>query len=229
MGFVKDIFKAGQLTPSQFWSCSLLPLGQLYARIEYYNGSLDHPWLMFPLFMMPPFQFVPIIMMNLGMIKKGKGGKPYDWWMAIPILIKFGLAYMAFKGTDIDQTVLFGILYCGILIPFLIRSYGYCNGVNIWGFLNCGALSAFVIMALNLFVLILPFMPVIGAGVNVLESVLPVIGGAAIWSLGFIPGYVVSNMYTSDERDKFCSKFNYNIFAVVVSLSVAFFTGSISP
>lgn len=224
MGFLKDVFKKGELTTGEYWGCSLIPLGQLYARIFYYDGSLDHSWLMFPLFMIPPFQFLPITMMNLGMIKKGKGGKPYDWFMIIPILVKLGLGFMIFKGQEIDQKVIFAILYCSILIPFLIKTYGYCDGVNGWAALNSGALTAYISVALNVFTLILPFIPIIGLGVTTLETALPVIGGAIIWSLGYIPGYIVSNMYTSDDRDKFCTKFNYNIFSVVIALAFSFIT-----
>ena len=53
----------------------LIPMGQLWARIFKLNGSLDHKWSMLPFFMIPPLQFIPIIMMKFGMFKKGKGGK----------------------------------------------------------------------------------------------------------------------------------------------------------
>ena len=42
----------------------IVPLGQLWARIFYFNGSLDKWWLMFPIFLLPPFSFLPLIMMK---------------------------------------------------------------------------------------------------------------------------------------------------------------------
>ena len=46
----------------------LIPLGQLWARIFNFNGSLDKWWLMFPLFLIPPFSFIPLILMKMGFV-----------------------------------------------------------------------------------------------------------------------------------------------------------------
>ena len=42
----------------------IIPFGQLAARVIRLNGSLDREWLMFPLFYIPPFSFLPIFLMK---------------------------------------------------------------------------------------------------------------------------------------------------------------------
>ena len=81
----------------QIFILTIIPLGQLYARIFYLKGSLDSKWALFPLFMIPPLQFIPIMMMKLKLIKKGKGGQPYDYFMLIPIILKFVLTSKNFE------------------------------------------------------------------------------------------------------------------------------------
>ena len=39
----------GKLSWNQVLMLGLVPLGQLYARVNIFNGSLDKWWLMFPL------------------------------------------------------------------------------------------------------------------------------------------------------------------------------------
>lgn len=47
------------------------PFSQIYYRITRYNGSLDKPWLLFPLFWIVPFTAVPTYYMSKNKIKKG--------------------------------------------------------------------------------------------------------------------------------------------------------------
>jgi hypothetical protein len=60
-------------------------IGQIIGRIIYLNGSLDKPWLL--LFGIPPLTLIPALFMIFGLIKKGKGGKPWDYYILIPIII----------------------------------------------------------------------------------------------------------------------------------------------
>lgn len=220
----KSWFKGGQLSAAEFWLCSIIPMGQLYARVEIMDGSINHAWTMFPLFMVPPFQFVPIIMMNLGIIKKGQGGKPYDWYMLIPMMVQIFLSMIKDKGVVINNTILFFVSYFAILIPFLIRSLRYCQGFDMEGLLNSGGLSIYVLAVVNIFQLILPFIPIIGGLANSLKMMVPSVGSAMLWTLSYIPGYVLANMYSGSDTKKYCMKFNYSIWTIVVSLAIAFST-----
>ncbi len=220
----KSWFKGGQLNAAEFWLCSIIPMGQLYARVEIMDGSINHAWTMFPLFMVPPFQFVPIIMMNLGIIKKGKGGKPYDWYMLIPIMVQIFLSMVKDKGVPINSTVTFLVSYFAIVIPFIIRSLRYCQGIDFQGVLNSAGLAIYVQAMVNVFQFILPFIPIIGVAANSIKLMVPSIGSAMLWTLSYIPGYVLANMYSGNDVNKYCSKFNYSIWTIVVSLAIAFST-----
>ena len=66
---------------------SVLPFGQFFGRVFYLNGSLDKWWLLIPIFYIFPFCLVPVIMILLGLVKKGKGGKPYDKYIYVPMVM----------------------------------------------------------------------------------------------------------------------------------------------
>ena len=88
--------------------------------------------------MFPPLAFIPLIMMKLGLIKKGRGGKPYDYWMLIPPLLKI-LTIMIVSQMRVypprgprqgfplpTNTVLMinlGVSFVAILGTYLFRSY----------------------------------------------------------------------------------------------------------
>jgi hypothetical protein len=72
---------------------TMIPFGQLWARIFWLDGSLDKLWLLLPIpFFAPPFSIIPALAMYFGFIKKGQGGPTYDRFMLIPIIFKFILA-----------------------------------------------------------------------------------------------------------------------------------------
>ena len=82
--FFSSIKDGGKLSWKQVLILGLVPLGQLYARVNIFNGSLDKWWLMFPLLLFPPLSFIPLIMMKFGLVKNGNGSKPVDNFMLIP-------------------------------------------------------------------------------------------------------------------------------------------------
>lgn len=92
---------------TEWWKIALIgliPGAQLYARVEMLDGSLDHPWLLIPIFFIPPFSLIFAIMMKLGYINKGQGGKPYDWFMFIPVAIKFIIALILASLFDKEES-----------------------------------------------------------------------------------------------------------------------------
>ena len=92
IGNLKNMFTGPtKLTFIQVLILGLFPLGQLWARIFYFNGSLDKWWLMFPMFLIPPFSFVPLLLMKFGFVADGKGTNPLDYWMLLPIIAKFAV------------------------------------------------------------------------------------------------------------------------------------------
>ena len=70
---------------------ALVPNGQLIVRAgSTLRGSLDKWWLLFPLFMIPPFSIVIALLMKFfNIIKPGQGkGAAYDLYMLIPLAVK---------------------------------------------------------------------------------------------------------------------------------------------
>ena len=86
--FVSSMSKddPGKLSWMQVLILGLIPLGQLWARIFNFNGSLDKWWLLMPPLSIPPLSLIPAFMIAFGKIKKGQGGSPYDLYMIIPAI-----------------------------------------------------------------------------------------------------------------------------------------------
>ena len=71
---------------------SFIPMGQLWARVFLKKGSLDKWWLLLiqqihPLFMLPPFSTIPLILMKYNWIKDGEGGTPIGFELLLPITL----------------------------------------------------------------------------------------------------------------------------------------------
>ena len=76
--------------------------GQLYARINYLDGSLDLPFLF--LFATQPLSIVPAIAILFKVIKKGKSGKPYDTSILLPVFVN--IFCETFLSTFLDGLIL---------------------------------------------------------------------------------------------------------------------------
>lgn len=64
--------KGGKLTILDYVALVLGgPFSQIYYRLTRLNGSLDKPWLLFPLFWILPFSAVPTYYMSKNKLKKG--------------------------------------------------------------------------------------------------------------------------------------------------------------
>jgi hypothetical protein len=192
---------------------SLIPLGQLYARVKIFNGSLDKWWLMFPLFLIPPLSFIPMLLMKFGFISDGKGTNPLDYWMYLPIIVKFTLGFLLPIIIDEDSETLTMVVslviqLISVMIANLARRYMNCQQnitvdsigkatIDSTIALGMGEISSFVI----------PWLPFIGIFISLIELI-PVIGqfvDTILWSIGFLGAYVLINMFNQDDLDKFCS------------------------
>lgn len=107
------------LTPALL---SLIPFGQFFARIFYLDGSLDKWWLLIPIFYVPPFCLVPLIMILLGSVKKGKGGKPYDSYIYLPIGLIIVKQFIGFTpiGDNTWFKIISSVLIFGSIIAILL-------------------------------------------------------------------------------------------------------------
>lgn len=209
LGNLKD---NGKLSWSNVVIMSLIPLGQLYARVEIFKGSLDKWWLMFPLLLFPPLSFIPLIMMKYNLVADGKGSKPVDYNILIPIIAKMIIPFVLPFIIDEDSTLLYSIVNLVLLlittmIANLIRRNDNCKNISTNSIGKAGIDSTIALAGGEITSFAIGFVPLIGMLISVLKSI-PFIGSIInqiIWSIGFAGTYVVINMFNQDNMNKFCS------------------------
>ncbi len=234
----------GQLSWAEVAILGILPLGQLWARVFKFKGSLDKWWLMFPLLQLPPLSYIPLLMMKFGWVKDGKGTDPVDKIMLLPIIAKFIIPFILPYIIDEDSEMLTSIVsfilqMLMIMVANLTRRYDNCNGeITIDSIGKAGIDSTIAYGIGELVPFVLGFLPVIGVVYSVIEAI-PVIGdfvNQIFWSIGFAGTYMVINMFNQDNMVKYCSTpFTGNvqdkipfIFAVIMIVGINFIN-SFSP
>ena len=214
MGFFDFLNDANKLSWIQVIVLSLFPLGQLFARIVYFKGSLDKWWLMFPLLLFPPFSLIPLIMMKFGFVANGKGSDPVDKIMLLPIIAKFIIPFiLPYMIDDEDHALLFSIVsftlqFLTILVANLTRRYYTCNNTITTDSIGKAGIDSTIAFGMGELVpFVIGFIPVIGLAYSIIEMI-PYIGDFVhqiFWSLGFAGTYVIINMFNQDDINKFCS------------------------
>lgn len=204
----------------------IVPLGQLYLRINQLNGSLDKKWLLFPLFMFPPFQLIATIMMKFGYVKKGKGGKPYDLYILIPLITKIILSYLlSYLADEYDLStsiivlidVVVGLL--ASLIPLYIRTKKTCKRFNKENFINTFSQGSMVEAVAEIFSWGAGFIPILGMIISILEFI-PVIGQVIPWGIAYATAYIVLNMVNNEDPNSFCFKNKYKFIISIISILI---------
>ena len=216
-----------------------IPFGPLYARIVDLNGTLDHPWTMFPVFNVFPFSIIPVLMIAFGAIKKGNGSKPYDIFMIIPIVCRIIfiliINWMMPDYTTLKSLIVLFISIISIMIPNIIRRYENCKDRpdkdnNSYSILNGKQWyrtfvdSYFELGFSEIFIIMINFVPFVGIGFKIL-SMLPFVGGFLdniLWLFGFISGYVIINMYNQANMDDMCYPEVFNTSNEIARLIMGF-------
>lgn len=214
----------------------LVPLGQLWARIFWLDGSLDQAWMLLPFFWIPPLSAVPAFGAYWNYIKLGSGGEPpYDWYMLIPIIAKLLIGF--FASTLIENygmTVSFFllILQLGLTsLPHILRTLRGCKEKS-FAFTAIHFLKAFIDGSIengisDILPTILQFIPFVGTFLGILEMI-PVLGDMTyelIWIIGYVASYVIVNMVNqaSSFNNQICNLKSFSnilttdIIAVIVA------------
>jgi hypothetical protein len=215
----------------------LVPMfGQLCMRIFKLNGSLDKPYLLFPLFFIPPFSFIPVIMAKLGMIKKLKdAGSPIDIYILIPIIFRFILIlFMAQITNGMELFKQVGLIMIALFATNMIRSYTTRNcdkvgGHNIFGNImksSIDSMAEYSIGVLSTFlILFVPFIKPIFETINLLKiPYMHQIIDSTIWGLGVGSGYLLVNMFDSnyDSAVDYCQGKTGTIRTIISVVAFAF-------
>jgi hypothetical protein len=177
--------------------------GQLVARIIYLNGSLDKPWLFF--FSIPPLSLIPALLMMFGLIKKGKGGKPYDPYILLPIVVAIS-SDIFLKKYFLPYKVPFVkllLIFITVFIIYWFKSRKICKD-------SSAPASKILVDTLATYVLIgtiaivLKYVPVIGILIRVLAKIIPY-SHYLIDAISIFVIYVAINMVNGSSKS-YCTK-----------------------
>jgi len=195
---------------------SLLPGGPLLARIFDLNGSVDQAWLFFPIFFLFPFSLVPMFMMYFNKIKEGSGGKVFDIYVWIPIVVKLflhfvGSEYLPEKQASLLTAVL---MTASIMFAKYLHNKKSCeisnrtidSSTTKFTILSYDALfengiSNFAPVIVNLALTIVPILPFILMFIPFLSDMLELI----VWILTYLCVYTIHNMFQHIDMNKFCN------------------------
>lgn len=188
----------------EYFVYGLLPGGELFMRMFKLNGSMDKPYMLFPLFMVPILGFIPLLMARFGLFEMGKGGNPIDWYVVIPIITKL-LSHFFFKKLSFVKKTIFTVL---LVLSSVILA-------NVLHFLNrddckenkkIGSVAFRTIIdscieygSGTATVAFTKYIPVIGEVIMAGEK-LPVIGKVfkeLLWSVGYGLTYLLNNMISN--------------------------------
>lgn len=193
-----------------------MPFGQLYARLHDFNGSLDKWYLLFPIFLTPPFSIIPILLMAFGFVAKGKGASPYDHTMWIPIVSRFFIAVLChyfIKNSILSSVIIILVEIITIMIPNLYRRNKECQLVQSADKqpFTLDGKQIFKTIANSIFelgfgyfvALLFNFIPFVGIVFKII-TVIPVIGKFVNDIIWFAAGYIIINMIDQQDMKNLC-------------------------
>ncbi len=177
--------------------------GQLIGRIMYLNGSLDKPWLFF--FAIPPLTIIPALLMMFGLIKKGKGGKPYDQYILLPIIVAIvsdiflKQYFLPYKVPFVKLILIFITVYA----IYWFKSKKICKNSSAPATkLLVDTLATYVLI--GVIGIVLKYVPVIGVAIRVIAKIIPY-SHYLIDALSIFVIYVGMNMINGSAKG-YCTK-----------------------
>jgi len=203
-------FLKGNLSTSEFLISFLVPFSQIYFRMVKLDGSLDKPWLLFPLFLIFPLSILPTFYIHWNWLQKGQGGKPYDNWMYIPIILHVILMLILNRTKpSLELIIKLASITVGIMVPYFIREYNNCNQMGLNQMANVLGNSILIMGIAELLpslFSILSFVPFVGMFFTLLGLIksIPVFGETLFWSLGYLLSYVILNAINGKDIQKYC-------------------------
>jgi len=208
------------------------PVGQLYMRFKYYNGSLDKLWLLlFPLFWIPPFSFIPLIWVYFGWMHKipASSGKLLDYTLLFPIISKLILPFIMDADSPLGMMGQFTITIFILLTMFFLNIWhkrdiinaSKCSNLNITSVIGRALAEAmFHFACATLPEYLLRMIPIQGEIIGGIMD-MPLVGGlikTGIWIAGYIFGYVFTHMYSSNFTSNVCDP-SYRLEVIIAFLA----------
>ena len=157
--------------------------------------------------MIPPLQFILIMMMKLKLIKKGKGGQPYDYFMLIPIILKFAVGFIL-SGIESPSYQILDVIIetISIMVPFLIRATSNCGQLTFESLFNSFANTTTLQVVIILFNIVIKFIPIVGIFFRITKKI-PVVGKILPWIICYSAGYIILNMINGNDLKKYCDSY----------------------
>jgi len=200
---------------------TFLPCGQIVARVVDLDGSLDMPWFFLPPFLFPPFQFIPLLLMYLGYIKKGNGGKVVDYFVFIPIIVKLitlGCLYMIKLYAD----SFYNFAYFGFEILMILTIAGTkylhvsesCKYTNKKILLTSSKVQEFFIDAIfengiaSIGNIIINFIPGVGWVIGLIRQYNDTVNKFIIffiYAVVYATVYIIQNMFEQTNMESMCN------------------------
>jgi hypothetical protein len=204
------------------------PLGQLFARALYLNGSLDKWWLLIPIFASPPFSIIALILLISGYVAQGQGANPLDYYLLItfigtiivPLLFTVIGINKNWLGSIMQTLLVFGV----VAIPMFIRNMNQCQSVT-----STNNLSNTIFYASIAHLVGIVFKVVMGVIIDYTPAgwvvgMLPggeYIRDALLYGMGVTTAVLGTNMVQATNLQSFCSN-SYPVWQAGVVALVAF-------
>ena len=190
--------------------------GQIIARISYLNGSLDKPWLL--LFGVPPLTLIPALMIMFGLIKKGKGGKPWDYYILIPIILNIIMGFVLKEYGIKGQIIKYVVLLLSFFFIYWLRSKKLCKNKSA-RFTKILTDSLITYILMEVMKIVLEYVPLIGIMIKVIDKTIPY-GYLIVDAFSIFCVYILTNMINSSSSN-FCKTTTKNKYiAILILISI---------
>ena len=218
---VKQAFTFSQKKMIAVISTIVIPfIGQIIGRFIYLDGSLDKPWLL--LFGIPPLTLIPALMMMFGLIKKGKGGKPWDYYILIPIILNIIMGFVLKKYGIKGQIIKYVVLLLSFFFIYWLRSKKLCKNKSA-RFTKILTDSLITYILMEVMKIVLEYVPLIGIMIKVIDKTIPY-GYLILDAFSIFCVYIITNMINSSSSN-FCkttTKNKYIGILILISIMITY-------
>lgn len=205
---------------------TLMPFSQMLLRIFKLDGSMNRPYMLFPLFLIPPFSIIPVLFAKWGFFEKGQGGKPIDNYVLIPIFVKFLSIFLFAKSQTPFMKII--VILLGATLGNIMRTTikRFCNddNTNVTKVIASSFIGGSIEYSAAAYAdVIMSFIPFIGVVFRLFESfggsgIIAQLISLAIWSFGYVFMYAIVNIVNANKDDEKMCQPNITIFKVFMSV-----------
>ena len=217
-----------QLTWQKLLIFMLIPFSDFIIRVFYMKGTVDYIWTLFPLFQIPPFTFIPLLLMKYGKITDGKlTTSPFDIFALLFYLfrmfIRLSITCESHSPSFRFFVDIIGTL-AAIIIPFIIRNFHpYKKTCGTESKNNKNALFKTLGQSGILYFFMIFFMFVVPK----LKPIVEYLGEDLVYFIFYLFGYIILNMYNENQIKRFCGFATNSSYQLIIGLVLSVIAGKI--